>query len=194
MLKVNHFFPQELRACLAWKCSSPQKTVSRGHAQSKSLPLSNWSGKLTFWELCHGLRRRAPFPRSWSLWFAPLSPRKLGSLSRSGCGPILDGGRGPAGVCTGRRKNRGNVVGRSSSVCRHAFDASAVHSASSGDPQNPKLHCFAELILCDSLCGDYTLLSMWQTCTVVWVMRHLVFLWGCRSRGKHAACVFSSRL
>ena len=50
--------------------------------------------------------------------------------------------------------------------------------------RNPKLHCFAELILCDSLCGDYTLLSMWQTCTVVWVMRHFVFLWDCRNSGK----------
>jgi len=56
--------------------------------------------------------------------------------------------------------------------------------------RNPKLHCFAELILFDSPCGDYTLLSMWQTGTVVWVMLHFVFLWGRRRRGKSAACVF----
>ena len=56
--------------------------------------------------------------------------------------------------------------------------------------RNPKLHCFAELILFDSPCGDYTLLSMWQTGTVVWVMLHFVFLWGRRRRGKFAACVF----
>ena len=42
----------------------------------------------------------------------------------------------------------------------------------------------AEPILCDSLCGDYTLLSMWHTCTVVSVMQHFVFLWDCRNRGK----------
>ena len=42
----------------------------------------------------------------------------------------------------------------------------------------------AEPILCDSLCRDYTLLSMWHTCTVVSVMWHFVFLWDCRKRGK----------